>query len=121
MATKTPKKHKGRKGLGVLSNQGRKVTASNRASTGKIFAAPHNVLATPYNAQDYKTYDDMHKELGVYINGELALGNWPGADKAANLEIAGLQRAQTPQARWGNVCPGCNVQLPRSGVCFTCA
>lgn len=120
MATATPKKHKGRKGLGVLSNQGRKVTASNRASTAKVFAAPQNVLATPYNAHDSKTYANLHKELGKYKNGELVLGNFPGADKAANLEIAGLQRAQTPQARWGTVCPGCNVQLPRTGVCFTC-
>lgn len=120
MATKQ-RKHKGRKGLGVMSNSGRKVNATTRVSIRSQFSAPQNVLATPYSQDQYKTYGNLNKSLGSYdANGHLVVGGWPGADEEADRRIAGVDRAQTPAARWGKVCAGCHVQLARHGQCFDC-
>lgn len=114
MATK--RKHKGRKGQAVLSNQGRKVTATTRVSTRAGFAAPHNVLATPYSQDQSKMYAAMHKPLAEYdADGHLLVPSF--GDKAANAQIAGLDRAQTKQAAWGGKCGTCYMVRSRTGKC----
>lgn len=110
------RKHKGRKGLAVLSNKGRKVAATTRVSTRPTFSAAENVLATPFSRDQSKMYAAMHKELGKYDStGHLIVPKF--GDAAANAQMEGLDRASTKQAAWGGKCGVCYMVRSRNGKC----